>query len=191
MSKGMLDVLRAADPAQPAVVGDVGHLPFGDASFDAAMALWMLYHVPDHRAALDELRRVLRPGGRLLAATNSTRPRALEAVLADALSEALGRVEERWFPQLNFTAENGAGILGEVFNDVVTEHTVTVFSLPSPEPALGWMESLRGPIEIYLGEKVDWASVADLARQRIERIIAEEGVFRTEIASAWFVAYRD
>ena len=54
-----------------AIVGDVQDLPFRDAIFDCAVAAWMLYHVPDLNRALLELRRVLRPQGRLVAVTNS------------------------------------------------------------------------------------------------------------------------
>jgi SAM-dependent methyltransferase len=50
--------------------GDVEELPFPDASFDCAVANWMLYHVPGLDRALAELARVLVPGGRLVAATN-------------------------------------------------------------------------------------------------------------------------
>jgi len=52
-----------------AVIGDVVGLPFDDGSFDCAVAAWMLYHASDLHQALEELRRVLRPGGRLVAAT--------------------------------------------------------------------------------------------------------------------------
>jgi ubiquinone/menaquinone biosynthesis C-methylase UbiE len=54
-------------------VGDVQELPFGDGSFDCAVAAWMLYHVPDLDRGLAELARVLGHGGRLVAATNSCR----------------------------------------------------------------------------------------------------------------------
>jgi SAM-dependent methyltransferase len=52
-------------------VADVQELPFADASFDVVIAAWMLYHVPDLDRATAELARVLRPGGRLVAVTNS------------------------------------------------------------------------------------------------------------------------
>ena len=52
-------------------LGDVQELPFADGSFDCAVAAWMLYHVPDLDRGLGELARVLRPGGRLVASTNS------------------------------------------------------------------------------------------------------------------------
>jgi SAM-dependent methyltransferase len=54
-----------------ATVADVQELPFADETFDVAVAAWMLYHVPDIDRGLAELARVLRPGGRLVAATNS------------------------------------------------------------------------------------------------------------------------
>lgn len=47
-------------------VGDVTRLGLSDASFDAAVAAEVLEHVPDDRAALAELYRVLRPGGALV-----------------------------------------------------------------------------------------------------------------------------
>jgi SAM-dependent methyltransferase len=51
-------------------VGDVQALPFGAGEFDVVVAAWMLYHAADVERALDEIVRVLRPGGRLVAATN-------------------------------------------------------------------------------------------------------------------------
>jgi ubiquinone/menaquinone biosynthesis C-methylase UbiE len=44
---------------------DGQHLPFDDDSFDAALSTWTLCTIPDVAAALAELRRVLKPGGRL------------------------------------------------------------------------------------------------------------------------------
>lgn len=46
--------------------GDARSLPYGDASFDAAFLVTVLGEIPDQEAALRELARVLRPGGRLV-----------------------------------------------------------------------------------------------------------------------------
>lgn len=46
--------------------GDARSLPYADASFDGAYLIGVLGEVPDGAAALRELRRVLKPGGRLV-----------------------------------------------------------------------------------------------------------------------------
>jgi len=67
-SPRMVELTRAR--GVDARVGDVQALPFADGEFDCVAANWMLYHVADVGRALAEIARVLRPGGRLVAATN-------------------------------------------------------------------------------------------------------------------------
>ena len=62
---------RAAERARAAAVpievvdGVAAALPAADRAFDAAVVMGLLCSVPDPAAALEELRRVLRPGGEL------------------------------------------------------------------------------------------------------------------------------
>jgi ubiquinone/menaquinone biosynthesis C-methylase UbiE len=49
-----------------AAQGDAQHLAYDDGSFDAAFLVGVLGEIPDPAAALRELRRVLRPTGRLV-----------------------------------------------------------------------------------------------------------------------------
>jgi SAM-dependent methyltransferase len=56
-----------------AVVGveaDASALPFADATFDAVVAMHMLYHVHEQAKAIAELHRVLKPGGLCAVTTN-------------------------------------------------------------------------------------------------------------------------
>jgi phosphatidylethanolamine/phosphatidyl-N-methylethanolamine N-methyltransferase len=46
--------------------GDAGHLPLPDDAVDAALCTLSLSAIPDHLAAIQELRRVLRPDGRVV-----------------------------------------------------------------------------------------------------------------------------
>ncbi|MCB9858278.1 MAG: methyltransferase domain-containing protein [Phycisphaerales bacterium] len=46
--------------------GDAEHLPFDDASFDAVTCSNSFHHYPHQQAAIIEMRRILRPGGRLM-----------------------------------------------------------------------------------------------------------------------------
>jgi ubiquinone/menaquinone biosynthesis C-methylase UbiE len=49
-------------------VADVQELPFRPRSFDVVVAIYVLHHVPDPRRAINEMARVLRPGGVALVA---------------------------------------------------------------------------------------------------------------------------
>lgn len=46
--------------------GPAEQLPFRDAAFDTLVMTWTLCSIPNPSAALNEMRRVLKPGGRLL-----------------------------------------------------------------------------------------------------------------------------
>ena len=104
-SPRMVELTRAR--GVDARVGDVQELPFPDESFDAAVAAWMLYHVPALDLALDELARILKPGGRLVAVTNC----------ADHLFEMLELAGAgRW--ELPFGGENAETLLSRYFSRV-------------------------------------------------------------------------
>jgi SAM-dependent methyltransferase len=60
---GALEPLGARGARIELWQGDIGHLPFADATFDAAWCSSVLGYLPDPRAGLAELVRVVRPGG--------------------------------------------------------------------------------------------------------------------------------
>jgi len=66
-----------------AVKGDALDLPYDDGTFDFVIASEILEHVPQDEAAIDELVRVLKPGGRLAV----TVPRWLPEKVCWALSD--------------------------------------------------------------------------------------------------------
>lgn len=62
---------RAAEAELEAAIpkfinGDSEHLPFADGSFDVITCSNSFHHYPHQQAAIHEMRRVLRPGGRLM-----------------------------------------------------------------------------------------------------------------------------
>jgi SAM-dependent methyltransferase len=98
----------------------VQSLPFDDASFDLVIAAWMLYHVTDLDRGLAEIARVLVPGGRIVANTNSKRH-------AQELFDLIGYPADA--RRDLFNAENGAASLERHFThveriDVVARATV-------------------------------------------------------------------
>ena len=65
-SIGMLRVGKQAKPYLPFTAGDGTRLPFADDTFDAVTISFGLRNIVDPDAGLRELRRVTRPGGRLV-----------------------------------------------------------------------------------------------------------------------------
>lgn len=66
LSIGMLQAGRRVRPGVPLLAGDALRLPFPDAAFDAVTISFALRNVVEPAAALRELARVTRPGGRLV-----------------------------------------------------------------------------------------------------------------------------
>jgi demethylmenaquinone methyltransferase / 2-methoxy-6-polyprenyl-1,4-benzoquinol methylase len=66
LSLGMLGVGRRTRPGTVLLAGDAVALPFADGAFDAVTISFGLRNVVDPRAALNEMARVTRPGGRLV-----------------------------------------------------------------------------------------------------------------------------
>jgi SAM-dependent methyltransferase len=113
ISPRMVELAR--EQGVDARVADVQQLPFGDGSFDCVAANWMLYHVPDVGRGLAEIARVLRPGGRLVAATNGLRH-------LGELWALVGR--DRGREPVRFFAETGEELLRRHFDDVERRDTV-------------------------------------------------------------------
>ena len=64
LSEAMLAFARSRSPAVEFVRGDATELPYGDASFDAYTAAFVLMHLGRPEVAVVEAARVLAPGGR-------------------------------------------------------------------------------------------------------------------------------
>ena len=111
-------------------VGDVQQLAFADGLFDVAIAAWMLYHASDLDRAVRELARVVRPGGRLVAATNAS----------DHLLEMRRLARLRDF-DFSFTAENGAEILGRHFARIETRDATGTVTLRDSEQIRSYLRS--------------------------------------------------
>ena len=95
---------RAPAPPLELVEGDATRLPFADAAFDAAISTYGLTAVADVDAVLDEMMRVVRPGGRLAVAdvhfVNWPAPAGFNRAVTTALRPFNTWYTDRDFPAL-------------------------------------------------------------------------------------------
>jgi SAM-dependent methyltransferase len=189
LSAGMLRSL--ADLRQPGVLSlvqaDAQHLPLPGRAVDVAMAMHMLYHVPDIPAAIRELRRITRPGGTVLASTNSPAHLAeLDGLMAAAISRQLSRPVQA-LPALSFTTETGADLLRREFASVTLHQFEVPLSIPGPEPVIAYVSSLRAPVLGWVGESLDFDAMLDDVAAQAEQVIGDRGSFRAVSRMGVFV----
>lgn len=134
------------------VVGEL--LPFPDGSFDACLSNWVLEHVEDPETHLQEVSRVLRPGGRYLARTPnrfhyvsfvaSATPHWFHKLVANRLRKLPEDVHKPWktFYRLN---SRGAVSRTAAASGLEVAH----ISLIEPEPVYGMASRLL--FLIFLG----------------------------------------
>jgi ubiquinone/menaquinone biosynthesis C-methylase UbiE len=86
-------------------LGDAQAMPFEDAIFDGAYLATVLGEIPDRNAALGELRRVVKPGGRLVFGELFGDPHMVTAGALRREAEAAGlRFERRFGPPFGYFA---------------------------------------------------------------------------------------
>jgi demethylmenaquinone methyltransferase/2-methoxy-6-polyprenyl-1,4-benzoquinol methylase len=94
-----LGMLRAGQGKHPDIAfsaGDALHLPFRDESFDATTISFGLRNVADTKQALEEMRRVTKPNGRLVVAEfSSITIKPADTVYRTYLLDVLPKIAER------------------------------------------------------------------------------------------------
>lgn len=160
------------------VQADAQHLPLPDRAVDVAMAMHMLYHVPDIPAAIRELRRITRQGGTVLASTNSSTHLAeIEELLDTAVSSQLGR-PVRALPALSFTTQTGQAMLNREFSSVTLRTLDVPLSIPAAQQVVNYVASLREPIVAWIGRPLDFDAVLDDIAAKVRQAIQVQGSFR-------------
>jgi len=186
LSPGMLRALEDADVAR--VNLDAQRLPLARETVDVVLANHMLYHVPDREMAVGEFARVLRPAGRLLAATNSARSMGeLEEVAARAGATLGAGDVVNVNATLSFTLENGAALLTRHFSHVTRHDLPGALVFPEPQPVIDYLVSSRERYVKFLPRGVTWGEVVEALRSLLAAHIAEHGEFRVNKMAGVFV----
>jgi ubiquinone/menaquinone biosynthesis C-methylase UbiE len=160
---------------------DVQALPLASDHFDAVVANHMLYHVPDRDRAIGEIRRVLVPGGGLLAATNGRghlRPlkdlldRYVSTSIADAFTAASG----------TFVLENGEEQLRTHFRRVDVRRLSGELRVTDTDAIVDYVRSIDRAKDSVVGD-----ALAAL-RAEVGQVIRDRGSFDLPTEAGVFVA---
>lgn len=154
---------------------DAQSLPFSNASFDRVTALHMLYHVPDIERALQEMKRVLRPGRQLAVSTNSSESHPQLRHLGSQAARHMG-MKERHPVSARFSLEAGEELLRKYFQNVTLTRFESTIRLLDPKPMVKYFESIRDMWDPQPTEQ-QWRRALDLIQQQVERAIDKQGSF--------------
>ncbi len=129
---------------------DVQHIPYPDGYFDLVIANHMLYHVPNLDQAIAEMRRVVRPDGRVVTATNGL-----------GHMRQLGELVEGQIPGYRFghfsqvrryALENASDALSKCFTQAEVKTFSDDLHVTQVEPLLAYIASLWDQVQPQLSQ---------------------------------------
>lgn len=140
-------------------VADIENIPFESKSFDRVIANMMLYHVPDLRRGLSEVRRVLKDDGVFYCATYG------ENGIVPYIAALLREYGVTDTSNKNFTLQNGREILRGFFsgvNRIDYEDSLAVTDI--------------GDLIDYIYSLDDMSSISNIERDTLESVLEKEAV---------------
>ncbi|SHN46708.1 class I SAM-dependent methyltransferase [Cryptosporangium aurantiacum] len=174
LSAGMA---RTAATHAPVAIADVQALPVRSASVDVAMSLHVLYHVPDLDRAAAELRRVVKPGGRAMIATNGAgHTSELKQVLATAADRVAGVRRDPDREVRRFDTLRARDLFGTVFDAVAVIDAGRSFAVHDPDVVGDYLASWS-PRSVGMRAGPAWDAVVAEARALIRTQVSDHGAF--------------
>lgn len=149
---------------------DAQTIPYNDDTFDVVIANHILYHVPDRKKALVEIKRVLKDDGCLIATT---------------VGENHMKEMYQWLRRVNtnlskdmfsnpFTLESGMAQLKEVFSKVEKAQYVDNLRVTELKPLMNYIRSSIGLSDVSVDE------LKNLEQELAEKIRKDGGLFITK-----------
>ena len=180
-------------PAACLTQSDAMKLPYANHSFDVVMANHVLYHLEDIDGGLEEIKRVLKPAGKLLATTNSIHNLPeLQVLIRRAIvllsGNGAAQLHPPGLPSDAFALENGTRMLARHFYAVVRHDMPSQLVFTETEPAIDYLESMRGLRQHSLPNDVEWDNMMLMMRQQISHLIRHIGKLEISQVSGMLIA---
>jgi len=178
LSRGML-TSHPMYPTSRLTVADLERLPYANGTFDVVMANHVLHHVHNLMHSVQELKRVLKPDGVLITATNSILSMYnLRRILHRStvlLSRMGSQVQPMLAPSDPYSLENGILVMKRHFYAVMRADLPSTLVFTDAEPLLDYIDSTRDLREPQLPPDVHWDDMMAITRQQIAQIIQTQG----------------
>ena len=175
LSEGMLNMARETLRGQEGIefgIVDIQDIPFADREFDVVIANMMLYHVPDLKKGLREVRRVMKANGTFYCATYGEN---------GMMKYICGLFEDRRIREpVNdaFTLQNGERKLKTVFSDVERLLYEDCLEVTDVGDMLDYIYSLTGMTELQKLPESEIRSVLEKnMHDGVLRVPKEYGMF--------------
>ncbi len=189
LSLGMLQ--DGAGKSHKCVNLDAMGIPLADNSADVVLANHMIYHIPDQAKGVAEFRRVLKDGGRMIAATNSD---GSMQELKDIRSKAMNSIFPD-FPKIDesvtslFKLEGGEEVLKTAFDNVELRVLESWLVFPDPQPVIDYVGSTRDWWEEVFSGTISWQDYENSLRMILDQHFAEHSEFRVSKKTGAFVCW--
>lgn len=164
---------------------DAQAIPFPSAFFHLIIANHMLYHVPQRMQAFSEIYRVLKPGGKLAAATNGKNHMVEFRQMLSHIDPSLYEQSYHAFGVNEFTVENGTSQLSPWFETINIIPFYDSLEVTEAEPVIKYILSMNAGPQIALNK-----SQIEALKRYLDQKISEEGSFHITKSTALFVAYK-
>ncbi|HEY7324174.1 MAG TPA: class I SAM-dependent methyltransferase [Streptosporangiaceae bacterium] len=177
LSAGMLQAARTAAPGAAVLRGDAARLPLADGCAAVTLAPHMLYHVPDPLAAITELRRVTKAGGRVLVVLNGADHLRELKDLADQVPGPARAGD--WTEPLRL--DDGQEMLTAVFGSVERHDFTAELALTDNGPVAAYIRSMTPVQQLPDPDAAVATAVAAIPR-------GPDGVFRVRTHTGCLIA---
>ena len=122
-----------------------------DGSFDVVIANHMLFYCEDLEKVFSEIRRVLKPGGRMICSTYSSRHMQEVSKLVREFDDRIILSADVLFDK--FGKDNGGAQLSQYFSEVSWQQFEDSLTVTKPEPLIAYILSCHGNQNRYIVDK--------------------------------------
>jgi len=160
-------------------VMDASYINAKDKSVDLIIANHMLFYCDDLDRVLSEIKRVLKPGGRLVCSTYSSKHMSEISKLVKEYDDRIVLSADLLYEK--FGKENGKGILSAHFKTVKWQQFQDSLVVTKPEPLIAYILSCHGNQNRYIVDKYhDFYAFVKLRTDKGFSITKDAGVFVCE-----------